>query len=196
MELNTVFQTDRLTLRPLRLDDAHDLHVFTGDPEAMRFIGRDVLSYEATLEGLRRNLATRFPEMLPLRFRAVVLKTSGRVIGNVGLHHLENVDGNPVEITYHLARPYWGKGYATEAARRLVRHGFEDMGLNEIVAAVNPANVGSVRVAEKLGLRLRKRIEWPDQGLVDLYAVTRQEYENRHRRAPKSRSALSGDAEL
>ena len=178
MNLDTIFETERLILRPFRRADARDLHVFTSDPQAMRFMSSSVLSYEATLDGLKKNLEVRFPKMIPLGFRAVVLKDSDIVIGDCGLHHLEHVDGNPVEITYHLARPYWCNGYATEAAQRLVHHAFLELCLDKIVAAVNPDNVGSVRVAEKLGLRSRRRIPWPQQGLVDLYVMTHKEYDS------------------
>jgi len=176
MELDTIFETDRLLLRPFRLEDAREFHAFTGDWEAMRFMNCGVLSYEDTREGIKENIETRLPEMLPLGFRTVVLKASGRVIGDCGLHRLRHVDGDPVEITYHLAREHWGQGYATEAARCLVRHGFVDLGLDEIAAAVNPANIRSIRVAEKLGLRLQRMVEWPKQGLVNLYGITREEY--------------------
>ena len=176
MELDTVFGTSRLLLRPFRVEDARELHAFTGDREAMRFMNCGALSCEDTREGIKKNIETRLPEMLPLGFRAVVIKANGRVIGDCGLHRLRHVEDNPVEITYHLARAHWGKGYATEAAQCLVRHGFADLGLDEIVAAVNPANVRSIRVAEKLGLRLRTKIEWPKQGLVNLYGITREAY--------------------
>ena len=70
MDLDTIFETERLILRPLRLADVRDLHVYTGDPQAMRFMSSAVLSYEATLDGLKKNLETRFQEMIPLGYRA------------------------------------------------------------------------------------------------------------------------------
>jgi RimJ/RimL family protein N-acetyltransferase len=146
----------------------------------MRFENSGVLSYARTTDGLRSNLDTMFPSMLPLGMRGVVLKDTGRLIGDCGLHRLETVGGNPVEITYHLARAYWNQGYATEAARCLLTHGFMALGLWEIVAAINPENVASARVAQNLGLRPDRRIEWPKQGLVDLYVITRDQYGSQH----------------
>ena len=179
MQSATVVETERLLLRPLQLEDAEGLHAFTGDPEVMRFKNCGALSYEATLDGLRRNLEVRFPAMLPLGFRGVVLRDSGKLIGDCGLHSLRDVDGEPVEITYTIPRAFWSHGYATEAAHSLVRHGFVDLGLSEIVAAINPENVASVRVAEKLGLAPYRKIEWPMQGLVDLYAITKEQHRKR-----------------
>jgi len=57
-----------------------------------------------------------------------------------------------IEVGYHLARAFWGRGYATEAARACVRFGFEQLNLERIVAVVQPANVASRRVLEKCGL--------------------------------------------
>ena len=72
-----------------------------------------------------------------------------------------------------------GKGYAAEAAARLLRHGFDDLGLNEVVAAVNPQNAASARVVRQLGFSVLEQIEWPKQGPVDLYALDRDAYEKR-----------------
>jgi RimJ/RimL family protein N-acetyltransferase len=93
------------------------------------------------------------------------------------LRPLRLVDGDPVEITYAIARAYWNQGYATEAAHSFVTHGFMDLGLREIVAAINPGNVASARVAEKLGMTRCRKVEWSAQGLVDLYAITEEQYE-------------------
>jgi RimJ/RimL family protein N-acetyltransferase len=197
MDADTVFETERLLLRPLRLEDAEEIHLFTGDAKVMRFKNCGALSYTATLDGLRRNLETRFPAMLPLGFRGVVLKDCGKLIGDCGLHRLGNVEGEPVEITYTIARAFWNHGYATEAAASLIAHGLVDLGLREIVAAINPENIASARVAEKLGLTPCRKIEWPEQGLVDLYAIMTDEYRERSQRGPGSQGALlktSGDS--
>ncbi|MFC1736269.1 GNAT family N-acetyltransferase [Candidatus Hydrogenedentota bacterium] len=68
---------------------------------------------------------------------------------------------------------YWENCYATEASSRLVQHGFEDLRLTEIITVVNSRNFASARVAEKLGLVVREKVEWPKQELVDLYVIIR-----------------------
>ena len=81
---------------------------------------------------------------------AIVEKESGRVVGAVILQPLP---GHPeIEVGWHLARRAWGKGYATESARLGVDYGFETLGLNRIVAVINPANHRSLAVAERLGM--------------------------------------------
>jgi len=61
--------------------------------------------------------------------------------------------GPEIEIGWRLTRSSWGKGYATEAARPVVTHAFETVGVRQLVADIDPQNVGSMRVAEKIGMR-------------------------------------------
>jgi RimJ/RimL family protein N-acetyltransferase len=71
--------------------------------------------------------------------------------GVAGLNETRHVAG-AVEVSWRLAREHWGYGYATEAAREALRYGFEQLGLNEIVAMTVPANKRSLRVMERLGM--------------------------------------------
>ena len=118
--------------------------------------------------------------MLPLGYRAIILKENHKLIGTCGLHHLEQVEGNPVEIAYDITRSYWANGYATESAHRLLGHGFLELGIVEIAAAINPSNIASARVAEKLGMTIKTKIDWPNQGLVNLYAITKKRFKMRN----------------
>jgi RimJ/RimL family protein N-acetyltransferase len=72
-------------------------------------------------------------------------------IGVAGLNEPAVIPG-AVEVSWRLARQFWGQGYATEAAREAVRFGFEELGLDEIVSMTVPANVRSRRVMERLGM--------------------------------------------
>jgi RimJ/RimL family protein N-acetyltransferase len=83
-----------------------------------------------------------------------------------------------VEISYDIMRKHWGNGYATEAASCMVAHGFTGLCLEEISAAINPSNAASACVVQKLGFSIRRKVEWPKQGLVDLYIITKVEYNN------------------
>jgi RimJ/RimL family protein N-acetyltransferase len=84
---------------------------------------------------------------------AVFLKSEPPLIGFCGFRLR---DSTP-ELLYGLAQPYWGQGLATEAARAVLRHGFEHCGLTRIVAATDPPNQASVRVLEHLGMHPRGR---------------------------------------
>jgi RimJ/RimL family protein N-acetyltransferase len=71
-----------------------------------------------------------------------------------------------VEVGWRLRRDAWGRGYATEAARPALRHGFADLRLDEIVSLIHEANARSLAVARRLGLRERERI-----GVVAVFAT-------------------------
>ena len=84
---------------------------------------------------------------------------TGEFIGFIGMATLTfAITGVPeptVEIGWRLAHKFWGKGYATEGARAVVRYAFETVKLKEIVAIAAPANVRSRRVMEKIGMKHR-----------------------------------------
>jgi RimJ/RimL family protein N-acetyltransferase len=83
---------------------------------------------------------------------AVVLKDTGRLIGNCGVR-VNDPDLREGNIGYELGSRYWGQGYATEAAREIVRFGFEELGLHRIWSWCVAENTGSARVLEKVGMR-------------------------------------------
>jgi RimJ/RimL family protein N-acetyltransferase len=95
---------------------------------------------------------------------AVTLKAGSRLIGNCGIRLSASRDVPPerlyheAEIGYELAPDEWGHGYATEAAREIVRFGFDELGLHRITAWTVADNTASVRVLEKIGMRLEGRL--------------------------------------
>jgi RimJ/RimL family protein N-acetyltransferase len=95
-------------------------------------------------------------------------KADGRVIGFCGLQPLS---GTPdIEIGWWLARDCWGLGLATEAAKTALRDGFDRAGLARIVAIAQPANVASVHIMQKIGMRYERTIDRNGISVV-LYAV-------------------------
>jgi [ribosomal protein S5]-alanine N-acetyltransferase len=82
-------------------------------------------------------------------FWAVVERESGALIGDAGLYR---TPAGEVELGYTLGRPWWGRGYATEAAGAWLETAFGRLGIGEVVALAEPANVASLRVLEKLGM--------------------------------------------
>jgi RimJ/RimL family protein N-acetyltransferase len=149
--------TERLTLRELTEDDWRDLLAYQSDPRYLEFYPwterteQDVRAFVAMLCALQHEVPRRKFQL------AITLTGDGRVIGNCGIRRK---DGNDVEadIGYELAPDQWGKGYATEAARAMVAHGFIDMALHRVSSWCIADNVRSVRVLEKAGLRLEGRL--------------------------------------
>ncbi|MCA1636106.1 MAG: GNAT family N-acetyltransferase [Acidobacteria bacterium] len=143
-------ETARLRLRMFAPTDAFEFSAITCDPEVMRYIGEGrpisvhetVANIDTIINAFRRRGFGRW---------AVVHQDSGRLIGYCGLSA-----GTPsagVELAYMLARPFWGQGLATEAARACLRYGFEALRLSSISAITRPSNRRSRRVMEHLGMK-------------------------------------------
>ena len=146
-------ETDRLVLRPLTLADLGPMHDVYGDREVMRYIGSGD-AHSETVDDSERRLQRLIDHQEAHGFSlwAVTDRESGTVMGDAGLILLAH-RGPEIELAYRLAKPYWGKGYATEAATAWLAHGFDELGLDRIVAVTHPDNVASQRVLEKAGMR-------------------------------------------
>ncbi len=110
---------------------------------------------------------------------AVTLRDGGDLIGTVGLHVAPEHDH--AEIGYWIGVPYWGHGYATEAAEAVVRFGFETLSLNRIFASHFSRNPASGRVLQKIGMQhegtLRRHFKkWDEYVDLECYAVLRADY--------------------
>lgn len=143
--------TERLVLRAYRDDDLRQLHaVLYSDEAAMALLGgpRDVAGTRAALE---RSMNQQ--EQDGYSFWAVIERESGLLVGEAGLFPL-SPDGPDVALGYALGSAYWGRGYATEAARAVLAEAFGPLGLPRLVAITREANAGSRRVLEKLNFRL------------------------------------------
>ena len=130
-------------------------HVF-GDPEVMRF-GDGVQTKDWTenwlLTCLERYKVWGFGPY------AVIETRSREVIGYCGLFYFPDVGGQPeVEIGYRLARSAWGRGYATEAASAVRDYAFTILGLKRLIAIIDPSNLASIHVAEKIGMHYEKEV--------------------------------------
>ena len=148
-----IVETERLILRTWLLNDLKDFFDIYGDPEVWRFIDlKGVLENEdAARRSLRRSIA--YHQEHGICHWAAVEKTKGKVIGACGFNLFEG--GPELELVYHFALAYWGRGYATEAARACLNYAFEELGAPRIVASTDPKNLASQRVLEKLGFGYR-----------------------------------------
>jgi ribosomal-protein-alanine N-acetyltransferase len=139
-------RTQRLVLREPRVGDAGDVLVFRGDPEVQRYNDeplRTLAESEAFLEHLLAEAGAN------LR-RHWALELDGRVVGLMGLHSW-HPGHRRAELGYDLARAHWGRGYASEAARAVLRFGFTAMRLHRVQARTIAANHRSVRLLTSLG---------------------------------------------
>jgi RimJ/RimL family protein N-acetyltransferase len=104
---------------------------------------------------------------------AVEERSSGGLVGRIGFWNPEGWPG--FELGWMLRRPFWGRGYATEAARTALQFAFTQMLQPEVISLVHPENAASIRIAEKLGERLLDSIEVMGKRVL-LYRVTQQEW--------------------
>ena len=183
--LDVFLETERLVLRRFTDADLELLVELDADPEVMRYItgGRATAREELRDEVLPAFLGyyRRFPGY---GFWAAVDKASGQFLGWFHLRPPEGSRPDEPELGYRLRRSAWGKGYATEGSRALIRKAFTELGARRVYAETMAVNQGSRRVMEKAGLRLVRSFHqsWPDRiegdehGDVE-YALTRAEWE-------------------
>lgn len=139
--------TERLRLRPASIDDLAAWLAISRDAETVWWGERSSTPNDARVN-LEKQIANQ--ERHGFSLWAVELRPEGSVIGVTGLQHL--ADGDEIEVGYRFLREHWGRGYATEAALAAIRFGFDELGLDRIVAVTLPTNVASRRVMEKCGL--------------------------------------------
>lgn len=161
----TTLTTPRLLLRQWRDDDADAFAEFTADPEVMRYI-HDGSTLDRAQTAERIGLWRRHWDEHGFGLYAVELRETGRLIGFTGLAvPLFLPEVLPaVEIGWRLGRPYWGKGFATEAAQAVVDRAGPAFGLKRLVSIHITGNEASARVMTKLGMRLDRETVQPDTG--------------------------------
>ena len=144
-------ETERLLLRPMRKDDADDMYAYASRA--------DVTEYLLWSPHPSRGYTEDYLGYISSRYRlgdfydwAVIERESGKMIGTCGFTRFD-LPNNSAEIGYVLNPEYHGKGYATEAAKIVMRFGFEELGLHRIEAKHMIGNDASHRVMEKLGMR-------------------------------------------
>ena len=167
----TTLNTSRLTLRPVRPEDAQAFQAFYSDPEVMAIRKFGVLDANATrrqLQGMVEHWVTHGFGMWVVEERA-----TREFAGECGLRRLE--DASDVELSYGLYTRFRGRGLATEAARAALDFGIEVLGLERIVAVSRGDNENSHRVLEKLGMTLEWRKDTGSHGLVR-YRLLRNEH--------------------
>jgi RimJ/RimL family protein N-acetyltransferase len=151
-------RTERLILRHFTPKDDSALHqaVFS-DAEAMHF-GDGPQSLEWTRAWIQ-HCQQDYYEARGYGPLAVIERSTRRLIGYCGLFYFSDVNGQPeVELGYRLARGVWGQGYATEAAIAVRDYATTTLGMNRLIAIIDPSNIASIRVAEKLGMRFESEV--------------------------------------
>jgi ribosomal-protein-alanine N-acetyltransferase len=170
-----VVETKHLILRQFTPADAADNYRIYTDPDNMRFMGRQPDSVEFEREHILKHIANYY-EKYGFGLWAAVLKENNRLIGRCGLLYQRIEETQELEVSYLIDKHFWGRGLATEAARASVALAFEKYEFSRIVALINPSNIASVRVAEKIGMRYERDVSYKEFGQVAMYALQARDF--------------------
>jgi RimJ/RimL family protein N-acetyltransferase len=162
VRVDTAFEplvTERLVLRRSRPEDAERISAYRSDPDVQRHQGWD----RTDAEGIRREIeemATRAPgDPQGWVQMSVEERQTGRLVGDVGLSPAEGEPG-VIKVGYTIDPAYQRNGYATEAVAALIDYAFGTLGADVVRAYASADNVASIRVADKVGMRLMERFEY------------------------------------
>ncbi len=160
-------ETDRLIIRNWKDEDRDLFYLINSDDTVMEFFPfrRNYDQSSQMMDRIRKNI-----EEVGFGFTAIELKQTGEVLGFCGLSDASAGDemfGELIEIGWRLAPQYWGKGYATESAKRLLQFGFEKLNLPEIVSFAVHNNVRSLSVMERIGMTRDPSRDFDHAGVPD-----------------------------
>ena len=160
--------TQRLILRMWREEDFEPYAEICADAEVMRFLGGQPFT---RLDAWRHmSFLIGHWHLRGYGHWAVEEKASGRLVGRIGFLNPEGWPG--FELGWTLGRPYWGRGYATEGARRALTYAFTELDRDHVISLIHPDNRASISVAERLGERVEGKTELSGTELL-VYGVDR-----------------------
>jgi RimJ/RimL family protein N-acetyltransferase len=179
-QLMKAIEIERLFLRDLVMSDKHAVHEYASNPEVVRFMDWGPNTEDETVEFIAKSISTQNEKPRRNFDFAIVLKDTGKLIGGCGIH-VSNPENREGWLGYCLNRNYWGKGYATETGRGLIKFGFEKLNLHRLFAACDPENLASAHVLEKSGMKREGHLrehrwskgKWRDSYL---YAILEQDW--------------------
>ncbi|MEQ8857586.1 MAG: GNAT family N-acetyltransferase [Pseudomonadales bacterium] len=165
--------TQRLILRPIGQADVDALHGFWTDPAVRKYLwDNEIISKETVREIVQASEAC-FREVGSGLFAVELRDAPGELVGFCGLRRMNAADERAaeIELLYGILPRHWGEGLVSEAAREVLRHGFEDCGLARIVGATDTPNQRSVRVMQRLGMVFQERRRYKGLDTV-FYSIT------------------------
>ena len=154
-------ETERLLVRPLRLDDAGGLHELYSDAEAMRFLEAPSAIPRTPAESRAwvQSKVDLFERDGGMSLWAVVERESGRVIGDAGLQWETIAGERELDLGCRIVRRLHGRGYGTEASCAILRAAF-DAGFERVTAQTAPDNAAALEVLRRIGFRIEGETEW------------------------------------
>lgn len=168
-------ETERLRTRKLSKDDILIWSEFFSDKEAVEFMPSDEASSNTKLA--KNWIDKQFSRYATNRLglQALIHKNTNQFLGQCGLL-VQNVDGKKeIEVSYHILKKFWGKGYAPEAAKRFIDYAFENNLTTSVISIIHTDNIRSQKVAEKNGLKREKKTMWAELD-VYIYRISKEDW--------------------
>lgn len=180
-----LLETPRLLIREFTFEDLQAVHRYASHPEVVAHMVWGPNTLEETEAFLRMTKESALKQPRVDYEIGLELKETGQLIGGCGFHLTEP---KQAELGYVLHPDFWRQGFATEAAGALVKLGFEELGLHRIYATCRPANIGSAKVMEAVGMTFEGRLKehmWHKGGWHDSlqYSILEQDYAEQVRRS-------------
>lgn len=171
--------TDRLILRPVRIEDSKSIYRYRSNSLVNQYQGW----IPKTIDDVHDFIKTKVSSEIDIPntwFQLVIIKTgNNELIGDIGIHFLGS-DNFQVEVGCTLDQNYHGKGYATEALKAIMNFLFNSLNKHRIIASIDPRNTRSIELFERLGFRIeahfKKSILINNEWVDDLiYAILKEE---------------------
>ena len=156
--MHLIFQTPRLILRQITIDDAPLILELNSNPEIVKYVHEPTLKTVEQAEEIITNII--LPQYKNNLGRwAIITKDNNDFIGWCGLKYRPEMD--EIDLGYRLMQNAWGKGYATEAAAKTLEYGFRTLNIKLITGRAHIENLASIKVLEKIGM------DFIGEGIVD-----------------------------
>jgi len=168
--MSKTYETERLIIKLVDINDAEFLMELVNTKKWLKNIGdRNVHNLEDAKKYIREK---NLPQIERLGFgnAVVILKSNNIKIGTVGLYDREGIEG--VDIGFAFLEEYEGKGYAYEAAKKILEERINEFGIKKVSAITLPDNFSSIKLIEKLGLSFREVVRIPNDDVdLNLYEL-------------------------
>ncbi|MEO6705452.1 MAG: GNAT family protein [Ginsengibacter sp.] len=179
-----MLETKRIKLRPIEINDNEEVFKYRSDAETNQYQGFVPKELKEVDEFIAKN-PTEFNQPESWFQLVIIEKESGEIIGDVGVHFIGE-DGFQCELGCTVSKKQQGKGFATEAMKITIDYLFNSLNKHRIIGSVDPENVSSIRLLERLSFRKEAHFKeslWVDEKWVDdvIYGLLKKEWDAKYR---------------
>jgi len=151
--MESLFKTKRLIIRPVCIGDKESMFNYRSDPETNQYLSLIPHTIDDVEDFIRKTSSSI--NVPGTWFQLVIIEqVTNQLIGDIGIHFLDtDPENKQVEIGYTLDKRFRGNGYVTEALSLIIYYLIHSLGKHRIIASIDPANIDSIRLVERLGFR-------------------------------------------